>query len=261
MISREDVLNARILIVDDNQANVTLLETMLGNAGYTSVLGITDSREAVGLYESYQPDILVLDINMPHLNGYQVMEKLKENGVNEYIPILVLTAQQDKLTCHRALQAGAKDFLVKPFDQTEALMRIQNMLEIRFLHNEMLKQNATLEQKVDARTQELHDTRLEIIRRLSLAAEYRDNETGLHIIRMSKMCEILGNALGMLGDAADLLLNASPMHDIGKIGIPDNILLKSGKLEQDEWEIMKTHTLIGAKLLGNPTSRLMYVAR
>lgn len=261
MIPNQEVLDARILIIDDTQANVTMLEKMLDIAGYTSVLGITDSREVMGIYESFQPDIVLLDINMPHLNGYQVMEKINEVKKDAYLPILVLTAQQDKETCYRALHEGAKDFLTKPFDQTEALIRIQNMLETKFLHKQVAYQNTLLEQKVEARTQELHHSRLEIIRRLSLAAEYKDSQTGLHIIRMSKMCELIGRAFGMSDQEADLLLNSSPMHDIGKLGIPDNLLLKPGKLEPDEYEIIKTHTLIGAKLLDNPSSQLMYMAR
>lgn len=261
MIQEQDILNARILIVDDNQTNVTLLEKMLDTAGYTSVLGITDPRETTGLYESFQPDIVILDINMPYLNGYQVMKKLKEIVRNDYIPILVLTAQQDKETLLHALQSGAKDFLSKPFDQTEALVRIRNMLEVRLLHDRVRMQNAILDQKVENRTRELQETRLEIIRRLSLAAEYRDNDTGYHIIRMSKMCQVIGKAIGLPEKESELLLQASPMHDIGKIGIPDNILLKRGKLDPDEWEIMKTHTIIGAKMLGNPSSPLMSMAK
>lgn len=261
MISNKDVRDARILIVDDNQVNVTMLEKMLDNAGYTSVLGITDPREVMGIYESFQPEIILLDINMPHLNGYQVMEKINEVKKEAYLPLLVLTAQNDKETCYHALNQGAKDFLTKPFDQTEALIRIRNMLETKLLHDQVSYQNTILEQKVEARTQELHNSRLEIIRRLSLATEYKDSQTGLHIIRMSKMCELIGRSFGMSNQEADLLLNASPMHDIGKLGIPDNVLLKPGKLDRDEYEIVKTHTLIGAKLLDNPSSQLMYMAR
>jgi len=261
MIPNQDVRDARILIVDDTQVNVTMLEKMLDNAGYTSVLGITDSRDVMGIYESFQPDIILLDINMPHLDGYKVMEEIKNAQKGAYHSILVITAQHDKETCYRALHQGAKDFLTKPFDQTEALIRIQNMLETKRLHDQVSYQNAILEQRVEVRTQELHNSRLEIIRRLSLAAEYKDSQTGLHIIRMSKMCEIIGRTFGLSNQEADLLLNASPMHDIGKLGIPDHILLKPGKLDRDEFEIMKTHTLIGYKLLDNPSSQVMYMAR
>ncbi len=161
----------------------------------------------------------------------------------------------------RSLQSGAKDFLTKPFDRIETLTRIHNMLEVRLLHNQVRDQNVILERKVQERTAELNDTRLEIIRRLGIAAEYRDNETGLHIIRMSKICQVLGKAVGMTESEAELLLNASPMHDIGKIGIPDRILLKPGKLDADEWEIMKTHAAIGADMLSGHSSELLNMAK
>jgi len=261
MLSREKILNARILIIDDNLANVELLEKTITAEGYTSVLSITDPREAENLYKAYRPELVLLDINMPYLDGYDVMEQLKKIEMNSYIPVLILTAQQDEETRLRSLAAGAQDFLTKPFNKVETLTRIRNLLTVRILHNEVRDQNLILERKVQQRTMELHDTRLEIIRRLGQAAEYRDNETGDHIIRMSKMCAVLGAKTGMDSRQTELLLNTSPMHDVGKIGIPDRILLKPGKLEADEWEIMTRHTTIGAKLLDGYDSILMISAR
>jgi putative two-component system response regulator len=159
MISNNDILNARILIVDDNRTNVKLLEKILLTAGYTSVLGITDPRETVEIYKSYRPELILLDINMPHLDGYQVMELLKENGqAADYVPIMVLSASQDKETRIKSLKSGARDFLTKPFDHTEVLTRIHNMLEARLLHNQIRNQNVVLEQKVLERTKELSET-------------------------------------------------------------------------------------------------------
>lgn len=261
MIHDIDILNARILIVDDNKLNVDLLEEILAAAGFTSVRSTTDSRETVEIYQTFEPDLILLDINMPHLDGFQVMEQLKEIEKDNYIPILVLTGQHDSETLIRSLESGAKDFLTKPFDQSEAITRIRNLLEVRLLHNYVRYQNEVLEERIKARTRELQETRLEIIRRLGLAAEFKDNETGYHIIRMSKMCQALGKAAGMSEYQADLLLNASPMHDIGKIGIPDSILLKPGKLDPDEWEHMKTHAIIGSKMLGGHVSDLLIMAK
>lgn len=261
MVKDEDILKARILVVDDNESNVALLEETLKSAGYTSILGVTDPRQVAELYEGYKPDLVLLDINMPHMDGYQVMEKLKEIEKDDYPPILTLTAQQDKETRLRALQSGAKDFLTKPFDRIETLTRIHNMLEVRLLHNHVRDHNIILERKVRERTAQLHDTRLEIIRRLGLAAEYKDNETGLHIIRISKMCQTMGKAAGMTQSDAELLLNASPMHDIGKIGIPDRILLKPGKLDAGEWKTMQTHASIGADMLSGHSSELLNMAK
>ena len=261
MISDKDILNARILILDDNQANVDLLEAIVSIEGYSSVLAITDSRDACDLYKAYEPDLVLLDLNMPYLDGYKVMEQFKEIEGSSYIPVVVLTAMNDDKTRIKALASGAQDFLTKPLNKVEVLTRIRNLLRIRLLHNYVKNQNVILEHKVKQRTLELEETRFEIIRRLGKAAEYRDPETGAHIIRMSRMCALLGTLIGMDSEKNDLLLDASPMHDVGKIGIPDNILLKPGKLDPDEWEIMTQHTLIGGKLLSGNDSDLMIMAR
>ena len=261
MITADDVQNARILIVDDKEANVELLEGMLTSEGYSSILGITDSRETTSMYEAYRPDLILLDLNMPYLDGFQVMEQLNEIEKGDYAPVLIMTAQHDEETRIRALNSGAKDFLSKPFHMIETMTRIRNMIEIRLMHNQSKNQATILDQMVRDRTKELHETRLEVIRRLGLAAEYRDNETGLHIIRMSKMSKVLGEAAGMDQETADTLLNASPMHDIGKIGIPDRVLLKPGKLDAEEWEIMQTHAAIGGVMLGGHPSPLLTMAK
>jgi putative two-component system response regulator len=252
---------AKILIVDDQAPNVMLLEKMLQLEGYTNVLGITDPTQVADLYALHHFDIVLLDLNMPQLDGFQVMQQLRALERGSYVPILVLTAQSDPATRLRALQSGARDFIGKPFDRLEVLTRIRNMLEVRLMHNQIRDQNLILEQKVAERTRELSETRLEIIRRLGRAAEYRDNETGLHIIRMSQYSAFLGKAVGLSDAECEMLLNASPMHDIGKIGIPDRILLKPGQFEPDEWEIMKTHPAIGAEILSGHHAELMEMAR
>lgn len=261
MISKQDLLKSRILIIDDNPANVQLLEKTLSAEGYTSILSIIDPRKAEKMYTAYNPHLVLLDINMPYFDGYQVMSQFKKVEKDSYIPVLVLTALQDKKTRLRALSEGAQDFLTKPFDKLETITRIDNMLRVRLLHNEVKSQNVILEKKVQERTLELHDTRLEIIHRLGRAAEYRDNETGEHIIRLSHMCSFLSKLIGFSDEKQELLLNATPMHDIGKIGIPDSILLKPGKLDNNEWKIMQTHATIGADLLAGHDSELMLLSR
>lgn len=261
MILDREVLQAKIMIIDDDQSDVSLLETILKSAKYTHIKGITDSRKSSVTYRDFRPDLVLLDLKMPHMDGFQVMKQLKDIERESYVPVLVLTADHEYKTRLHALEMGAKDFLTKPLNMMEVLNRIRNMLEVRLLHNQVSGQKEILEQKVRERTKELNETRLEIIRRLSIAAEYRDNETGLHIIRMSKMSALLGKAIGMNETQQELLLNASPMHDIGKIAIPDRILLKPGKFDQEEWEIMKTHTTIGAKILSGNNSELMELAR
>jgi len=258
---QDHILQARILVVDDNLTNVVLLKKLLEAEGYLHVDGETDSRKVVGMYEAAPYDLVLLDIRMPHMDGYDVMDGLKGIANGDIPPIMVLTAQTDMDTKLKALAAGAQDFLHKPFDRVEALTRIRNMIEVRLLHKQVREQNEILEQKVQERTQELEDTRLDVVHRLGRAAEYKDNETGLHVVRMSKIAHLLAVALGMSDADAKLLLHASPMHDIGKIGIPDGVLLKPGKLDPDEWEVMKTHCQIGAEILGDHPSPLMQMAR
>ncbi|HLA35657.1 MAG TPA: HD domain-containing phosphohydrolase, partial [Rhodocyclaceae bacterium] len=255
--------NAKILIVDDEPANVLLLEKLLRSQGFCQVKSATDPRQAVALYRTERQDLVLLDMRMPHLNGLEVMALLQEveAAIDGYLPVLVMTAQIDVSTRRNALQAGARDFVTKPFDPIEVLSRIRNLLEVRLLHNRLQQQKAHLEETVRARTGEIAATQLEVVRRLGRAAEYRDNETGLHIIRMSKVSAALARRKGLSPATCDLILNASPLHDIGKIGIPDAVLLKPGKLDAGEWAIMQTHPTIGGEILSGHDSDLIRMAR
>jgi len=257
----EEIVGSRILVVDDNLTNVVLLKKLLEGSGYTDVTGITDSREVKSLYEESPFDLVLLDIRMPHLDGFDVMEQLRQ--IDSALPpnIMVLTAQTDQETKLKALDFGSRDFLHKPFDRLEVLTRIRNMIETHLLHKKMLMQNDELEQKVTERTKEIQETRLEVVRCLGRASEYKDNETGMHVIRMSKMSQVIAREAGMSEVDCELVLHASPMHDVGKIGIPDAVLLKPGKLDADEWEIMKRHAEMGVEILGDHPSPLMEMAR
>lgn len=249
-----------IMIVDDEPANLKLLDKMLSNQNVTQRVLIQDPREVVGEYQKRRPDLILLDINMPHLDGYQVMEQLAELKDPLLPPIIVITAQSTRDYMLKALGAGARDFITKPFDRVELMMRVRNLLDAQMAHRLLFDHNQVLEEMVQRRTEALNHTRLEVVRRLGRAAEYRDNETGLHIIRMSKISALLAKSLGWSDKKVELMLNASPMHDIGKIGIPDHILLKPGKFEPDEWTIMQTHAAIGAELLANDESDLLCLA-
>jgi putative two-component system response regulator len=252
---------ACILIVDDEPANLKLLDRMLRTQGYEALVLISDPREVMAQYQTARPDLILLDINMPHLDGYQVMEQLKALNDPLLPPIVILTAQHGKDYLLRALAAGARDFIGKPFDRNELLMRVRNLLDAQLAHRLLYDQKGVLEEMVRVRTSELHHTRLQVVQRLGKAAEYRDEETGNHILRMSHICALLAKEIGWDEAQCDLILNASPMHDIGKIGIPDNILLKPGSFEPHEWEIMKTHAAIGARLLDGDDSELIRMAR
>jgi putative two-component system response regulator len=242
----------KILVVDDQPANVLLLERMLHGAGCTKVSSTTRSSEVCALHVEHRYDLILLDLQMPGMDGFQVMEGLKAIEVDGYLPVLVITAQPElKLL---ALRAGAKDFISKPFDRLEVLARVYNLLEVRLLHQALRDLNATLEQRVSDRTAELHDGYLETIFTLTRAAEHKDEDTGSHVQRISHYCRELARLLGMDADFVEQICIASPMHDVGKIGIPDNILLKPGGFTPEEWEIMKTHAAMGSEILGDSKS-------
>jgi putative two-component system response regulator len=251
----------RIFVVDDEPANLKLLDKMLAGQGYLPPVLIQDPREVLPRYQEQRPDLILLDINMPHLDGYQVMTQLQALGDPLLPPIVILTAQHGREHLLRALASGARDYLGKPFDRAELLMRVSNLLEAQLAHRLLHDQKDVLEEMVRQRTEALNQTRLQVVQRLGRAAEYRDNETGLHIIRMSKYSALLAKGLGWSTTNCELMLHASPMHDVGKIGIPDAILLKPGKFEPEEWEIMKGHAVIGADILSNGDSDLMELAR
>ncbi|GGB95666.1 two-component system response regulator [Oxalicibacterium flavum] len=253
--------DSTIMIVDDEPANLKLLDKILDGQGYTRRICLDDPRQVLPEYARLRPDLILLDLNMPHLDGYQIMEQLRALGDPLLPPILVLTAEYGHGSLLKALALGARDYLSKPFERTELLMRVRNLLDGRRAHRITHEQNVVLEEMVRRRTEEVVATRLQIIQRLGRAAEYRDNETGLHVLRMAHTAALLAERLGW--DAADveLMLHASPMHDIGKIGIPDAILLKPGKLDDEEWRIMKGHVAIGAELLAGDDFPLLRLAR
>ncbi|MFP4472589.1 MAG: HD domain-containing phosphohydrolase [Candidatus Omnitrophota bacterium] len=251
----------RILIIDDQKLHHLYLQNVLKNAGYDDVRCLAEPLDTFTTVEDYHPDLIILDILMPHMDGFQVMQQLQDFRQEHYLPILAISAETSPEFRLKVLQSGATDFLTKPYENVEILFRIRNMLEMRQLHLALEGQNRILEEVVEERTRELKDSQKEIIQRLAQAAEFRDNETGKHIIRMSYYAERLGRAMGLSDEECELLQIASPLHDIGKIGIPDDILLKPGKLTTEEYKIMKTHALIGGELLAGSRSPVMKMAR
>jgi putative two-component system response regulator len=257
----ESLRQARILIVDDEQANVSVLERLLRRAGYQQLASTTLPREVPALFDSFHPDLVCLDLRMPDLDGLGVLQalapRLAEAG---YLPILMLTGDTSPKSKRRALMLGASDFLTKPFDADEILLRIRNLLEPRFMHLRLREQNLHLEDRVADRTRELDAARIEVLERLARAAEFRDDATGQHTRRVGVVSEMLARAVGMEPGEAELIGRSAPLHDVGKIGIPDQILLKPGTLSPDEFEVMKQHTTIGAELLAGGRSLVMRTA-
>lgn len=260
-MSQSDLQASKILIVDDEEATVQLLESILRREGFRNVHSVTDSRQVLPLFSSLAPDLILLDLNMPHFDGFEVMKQLRGRiPYGTYFPILVLTADiapEAKLT---ALSMGAKDFLTKPFDRVEVLLRIANLLETRRLTLLLQDQHQALEARVRERTRELEATRIEVLERLALAAEFRDDVTGQHTKRVGETSGVLASALKLPDEMVEMIRRAAPLHDIGKIGISDLILLKRGALTPEEFEVMKTHTTIGAKIQSGSFYPLLQMA-
>ncbi len=260
MIGSNAFRNARILIVDDEIGNVDILRRVLEREGFTRIESTTDSREAAAMYVQYRPDLILLDLHMPHLDGLDVMNQLNEIAEASYLPILILSGDLTPEAKRDALSRGAKDFVAKPFMQDELLLRIKTLLETRLLYLQIQSQNQLLEAKVRERTRALEDAQIEIVARLAAAAEFRDDNTGQHTQRVGQMSALLATELGLPEAQVGLIRRAAELHDVGKIGVPDAILMKIGKLTPDEFEVVKTHTTIGARILSGGKFPLLRLA-
>lgn len=257
----EDLLGAKILIVDDQEVNIRLLELILKREGFTTIKSLTDPNLVMASYVEYRPDIILLDLLMPGLDGFTIMELLRRripDGV--FLPVLVLTADVTPETRRRALALGAKDFLTKPFDPIEVILRIWNLLETRFLYLQLQQQNNHLTSQMQRTLEELDEAQTEVILRLSEAAEYRDEDTGQHTQRVGRLSALIARQLDLDDEQVELIRRAAPLHDVGKIAVPDEILRKPGKLTADEFERMKEHAPIGAQILNGSKLPLLQMA-
>lgn len=242
-----DLKQSKILVVDDESGIRRLLGMELRAAGYDDVTLCSDPRKVVELYRKHRYELILLDLRMPEMDGYQVMSALKEIETDGYLPVLVITAGPEEKM--KALRSGAKDFITKPFERPELLTRVKNLLEVRLLYRKLRDYSGDLEYKVQERTARLTGSYHETLRTMTRAAEYRDDNTGAHVRRISFYSRELAERLGMDGEFCERIFHASPMHDIGKIGIPDSILMKKGPLTPRQWDVMRTHAMIGARML------------
>lgn len=249
----------RILLIDDEQASLVLLKSMLTTAGYRDVHVCDEPLRARERFEDLQPDMLVLDQHMPGRDGLGVLAELAPLLPDPF-PVLMITGDERQDLREQALASGVKDFLLKPINQVEARLRINNLLESRHFQLELKQQNERLEAAVRRRTQELEHSQLEMLVRLARAAEYRDDDTGEHTWRVAHVCGVLGREMGMKHEEVELLLRAARLHDVGKITIPDGILMKPGRLTSAEFEVVKGHAKAGAELLSGSRSRMMRLA-
>ena len=255
------ILRARILVVDDSPDQLDLLEVMLHKRGYSDIELQSDPTRVVPAYAAAPYDLILLDMEMPVMNGVEVMRRLKSVLQGAFMPVIVLTAHEGAAVRMQALKEGARDYISKPVMEEEFAHRIHNHLEARMLYRERELQNVVLEQKVAERTAELKETQTEILRRLAKAGEYRDTDTGNHVQRVASGCRELARAAGLDEHTAELIYMASPLHDIGKIGIPDSILLKKGRLTDAEMAIMRRHVEYGGDLLDKHPAPVLRMAR
>lgn len=248
VLTTENMKLAKIMVIDDEPLNIKVVRKFLELDGYRNFITTTDSTSALELFMNENPDIILLDIMMPSVSGLDILEKIRSDRDRRHIPIVILTASNDHETKKNALDMGATDFLAKPVDPSDLIPRVRNALITKASHDQTKAYADMLEDEVLRRTEALAHSRLDIIHCLGRAAEYRDNETGHHIIRVGRYVGIIGRALGLEESFVDLLEHASPLHDVGKIGIPDAILLKPSKLTPEEFETMQRHCQLGTKV-------------
>jgi putative two-component system response regulator len=252
---------SRILVVDDQEANALLLQAVLAHAGYTCVEMMSDPLAVVRRCSEQPPDVMLLDWHMPGRSGAEILEDIAYlTEEPNWMPVLVLTADIAPDTKRRALALGARDFLTKPIDVAEVLLRVRNLLQTRYLRIELQLHNDLLHERVQERTAELEAAKLEMLDRLALAAEFRDDATGQHADRIGRTSELLALELGLDVTEATLIGHAARLHDIGKIGISDELLLKPGAYTTGDFEVMKQHPEIGARILSGSTNELLMMA-
>jgi putative two-component system response regulator len=249
-----------VVIVDDTQINVTLMQALINKVDGCKPVCFTESAAGLAWCMEREPDLVIVDYMMPAPDGIEFIRRLRATPGKADVPILMVTADHEKEVRYRALDTGATDFLTKPIDRIEFLSRVKNMLAIRESHLVLADRAATLAAEVTKATAVIHQRERETVFRLARAAELRDPETGAHIQRMAHYSALIAGRLGWDEIARDMLLQAAPMHDVGKLGTPDQILLKPGRLTPEEFEIMKRHTSIGWEILHGSTSPILQKA-
>jgi putative two-component system response regulator len=235
---------AKVLIVDDQAEVVDVMGAILTHQGFV-VESASDGLEGLARAIEGSPDIILLDISMPNMDGFETCRRLKNGSGTLGIPVVMFTSQADRDSRITALQAGANDFLGKPVDSTELVVRVNNLLKVKQYQDVLEDHSRILERQVEERTKKLREALIDTVQRLTLAAEYRDEDTYVHVKRISYYTEVIAKEMDIPSQDADVMFYAAPMHDIGK----DSILLKPGKLTEQEFEIMKSHPAIGARIL------------
>ena len=252
---------ARIIVVDDDLSNLNVLIRTLQRAGFNNVHGVWETENIVESVIEFQPDVVLLDLHMPGVDGLEVLMDLKAvQGRRNYLPVLVLTGDGSREVRDAALAAGARDFLTKPYEPGEVILRVRNLIETRLLHVELQRQNMALSERFESRTQELEAAKLEILERLARAADFRDESSYGHTTRVGELAARIANQLGMPAAEVEQIRIAARLHDIGKIGLSDSILMKPGPLAPAEFLAQEKHTLMGANILAGSRFPILRLA-
>ena len=250
----------RIAIIDDNPVNLKLMDNLVRRVGEFAPTLFQDSGAGLAWCLDNEPDLIIVDYMMPPPDGLEFIRRFREVPANADIPVLMITADHEKETRYAALETGANDFLTKPIDNSEFRARLRNMISLRRNQRALADRAAWLAEKVAEATSEILDREREMITRLSRAAEFRDPETGAHILRMAHYSRLIAEQIGLSGEMQELILGAAPMHDVGKIAIPDHILLKPGRLDEPELVVMRTHAEKGYEILRGSKSKMLDLA-
>jgi putative two-component system response regulator len=253
---------AKLLVVDDNAENLRVVGELLALMGYCNVTTVSEPGRALDLVRECRPDLILLDLLMPRISGFDILEQLRETASeDDFLPVLVFTADNTPAAKARALNLGASDFITKPFNATELVLRIGNFLRMRHMHMQLRDRNNQLDSEVQKRTADLERSRLETLSCLARAAEYRDDATGEHTKRVGELSARIAQTLGLPNPDIEVIRLAAPLHDLGKIGVPDAILLKPGKLTDREFQEVMLHPVVGASIIGDCSSPVLKKAK
>jgi putative two-component system response regulator len=250
---------SKILVADDDPVLRKYLSILLEKYDYNYIT-VTNGIEAIEKAKTYNPDLILLDVMMPKMNGLEVCKKLKKDPSTQHIPIIVITGAIDEELRVEGLSAGANDFLTKPINRPELIVRVRNLLRIKEFEDFLTQHNDLLKKEVEEKTRQIREGYIDTILKLTMVAEYKDDETAAHIRRVGHYCHQMAKYLGWSEEEQETILYSSPMHDIGKVGIPLEILLKTTKLTAEEFALVKTHTLIGADILHGSKSKYLRMA-
>ena len=249
-----------VVIVDDTQINVTLMQALVNRIEGCEAVCFTESAAALSWCLEHSPDLVIVDYMMPAPDGMEFIQRFRAEPAKAEVPVLMVTADHEKEVRYRALESGANDFLTKPVDRIEFTSRVKNMLAIRRNHLALADRAALLADEVYKATAEIREREREAVFRLARAAEFRDPETGAHIQRMAHYSRLIAAGIGLDEKQQDLILEAAPMHDVGKLGTPDLILLKPGRLTPEEFAVMQQHAAIGWEILRDSAAPTLQVA-